>query len=172
MEFYTRSNQAVPSLGAVVLGDNTSGSSSSSSKGSPNGEPGKEEDDEEDEKEKEKDELNCLPELDSSSSSSPSPSLTTLGECISKSSLVVILCSSSRTAKKIVALLKAANVAAESYWPSLFAKLAEKRNIEDLITNVDGDSGAAVAAPAADAVAAPAAAAVEEKKVNVRRMET
>ena len=40
----------------------------------------------------------------------------------------------------------------ESYWPSLFAKLAEKRNIEDLILNA-GASGCG--APVA---AAPAAA--------------
>ncbi|KAK3042842.1 hypothetical protein RJ639_001115 [Escallonia herrerae] len=73
------------------------------------------------------------------------------------------------TAEKIAALLKAANVAAESYWPSLFAKLAEKRNIEDLITNVGaggGGAAVAVAAPSAGGggAAAPAAAAVEEKK--------
>ncbi|GAV73253.1 Ribosomal_60s domain-containing protein [Cephalotus follicularis] len=72
------------------------------------------------------------------------------------------------TAEKIAALVKAANVTVESYWPSLFAKLAENRNIEDLILNA-GSGG--VAAPAAMA-AAPAAAAgtvaaapsVEDKK--------
>lgn len=59
----------------------------------------------------------------------------------------------------------------ESFWPGLFAKLVEKRNIDDLILNVgSGGGGAAVAfsAPAAGgaaAAAAPAAAAVEEKKV-------
>lgn len=55
----------------------------------------------------------------------------------------------------------------ESYWPSLFAKLAEKRSIDDLILNA-GSGGAAapvaVSAPAGGAVAA-AAPAVEEKKV-------
>lgn len=54
----------------------------------------------------------------------------------------------------------------ESYWPSLFAKLAEKRNIGDLLLNVGCGGGAAapvsVAAPAVSAAAAPA---VEEKKV-------
>nr|GLL44152.1 60S acidic ribosomal protein P1-like isoform X1 [Ipomoea trifida]GMD74405.1 60S acidic ribosomal protein P1-like [Ipomoea batatas]GMD80926.1 60S acidic ribosomal protein P1-like [Ipomoea batatas]GMD81959.1 60S acidic ribosomal protein P1-like [Ipomoea batatas] len=39
------------------------------------------------------------------------------------------------TAEKIAALVKSANVTVESYWPSLFAKLCEKRNIEDLIMN-------------------------------------
>ncbi|KAF7149086.1 hypothetical protein RHSIM_Rhsim03G0214800 [Rhododendron simsii] len=74
------------------------------------------------------------------------------------------------TAEKIAALVKAANVSVESFWPSLFAKLVEKRNIDDLILNVgSGGGGAAVAfsAPAAGgaaAAAAPAAAAVEEKK--------
>ncbi|PWA51031.1 hypothetical protein CTI12_AA465820 [Artemisia annua] len=37
------------------------------------------------------------------------------------------------TAEKITTILKAANVECESYWPSLFEKLAEKKNIEDLI---------------------------------------
>ncbi|KAI9125422.1 hypothetical protein K1719_004038 [Acacia pycnantha] len=39
------------------------------------------------------------------------------------------------TAEKISTVVKAANVDIESYWPSLFAKLAEKRDIEDLILN-------------------------------------
>ncbi|KAA8533535.1 hypothetical protein F0562_031031 [Nyssa sinensis] len=73
------------------------------------------------------------------------------------------------TAEKIVTLVKAADVTVESYWPSLFAKLVEKRNIEDLIMNVGsggGGAAAAVAAPSGggSAAAAPAAAAIEEKK--------
>ncbi|XP_011075889.1 60S acidic ribosomal protein P1 [Sesamum indicum] len=81
------------------------------------------------------------------------------------------------TAEKIATLVKAANVTVESYWPSLFAKLCEKRNIDDLIMNVgSGGGGAAVAVAApACAVAAPAggflggaaaaaAPAAEEKK--------
>ncbi|KAF7816627.1 60S acidic ribosomal protein P1 [Senna tora] len=72
------------------------------------------------------------------------------------------------TAEKINTLVKMANVSVESYWPSLFAKLAEKRNIDDLILNA-GSGGApavAVAAPAAGAGAGSAAAApaAEEKK--------
>jgi large subunit ribosomal protein LP1 len=39
-------------------------------------------------------------------------------------------------ADKIATLCKAANVKVQSYWPALFAKLLEKRNVEDLITNV------------------------------------
>ncbi|CAN6565934.1 unnamed protein product [Malus baccata var. baccata] len=73
------------------------------------------------------------------------------------------------TAEKIATVVKAANITVESYWPGLFAKLAEKRNIEDLILNVGaGGGGAAVAVAASGASgAAPAAAApaVEEKKV-------
>ncbi|XAR52150.1 hypothetical protein NMG60_11020072 [Bertholletia excelsa] len=74
------------------------------------------------------------------------------------------------TAEKLATVVKAANVAIESYWPSLFAKLVEKRSIEDLIMNVGSGGGGAtvaVAAPssAAGGAAAPAAAAVVEKKV-------
>lgn len=74
-------------------------------------------------------------------------------------------------AEKITTLLKAANVHAESYWPALFAKLAEKQNILDLISNVGAGGGGggggapAVAAPAAGGAAA-AAPVAEEKKVN------
>ncbi|MCL7034262.1 hypothetical protein MKW94_004054 [Papaver nudicaule] len=61
------------------------------------------------------------------------------------------------TAEKIATLIKAANVQCESYWPNLFSKLAEKRNIEDLITNIGAGGGAAsvaVSAPAGGAAAA------------------
>lgn len=64
--------------------------------------------------------------------------------------------------------MKAANVNVESYWPSLFAKLAEKRSIEDLVMNVGAGGGGgavAVTAQAAGGAAAEAKAPVEEKKV-------
>ncbi|XP_016695874.1 60S acidic ribosomal protein P1 isoform X2 [Gossypium hirsutum] len=69
----------------------------------------------------------------------------------------------------IATLVKAANVSVESYWPSLFAKLFEKCNIEDLITNVGAaGAGAAVAAAAPVAAGAGGGAAApppaEEKK--------
>ncbi|XP_052180243.1 60S acidic ribosomal protein P1 [Diospyros lotus] len=71
------------------------------------------------------------------------------------------------TAEKISTIVKAAKVSVEPFWASLFAKLVEKRNVEDLIMNVGSGGGAAVAvaAPAAGgAAAAPAAPAAEEKK--------
>lgn len=76
-------------------------------------------------------------------------------------------------AEKITTLLKAANLTVESYWPSLFAKLCEKRNVEDLIMNVGSGGGGAVAVSAtgggaaggAEAAAAPAAE--EKKKVRI-----
>uniref|UniRef100_A0A251RX55 60S acidic ribosomal protein P1 n=1 Tax=Helianthus annuus TaxID=4232 RepID=A0A251RX55_HELAN len=71
-------------------------------------------------------------------------------------------------AEKIATILKAANVECESYWPSLFAKLAEKKNIEDLIVNVGAGGGggapAVAAAPAAGGAAAAAPAAEEKKE--------
>ncbi|KAH0766950.1 hypothetical protein KY285_002821 [Solanum tuberosum] len=72
------------------------------------------------------------------------------------------------TAEKISALVKAANLTVEPYWPLLFAKLAEKKNISDLIMNVGAGGGgvAAVAAPVGGgAAAAPAA---EEKKEEAK----
>ncbi|XP_073012364.1 uncharacterized protein [Typha latifolia] len=74
------------------------------------------------------------------------------------------------TSEKISTLVKAANLKIDSYWPPLFAKLLEKRSVEDLILSVgSGGGGAAVAVSAAPAgasgSAAPAAApAAEEKK--------
>ncbi|XP_034709045.1 60S acidic ribosomal protein P1-like [Vitis riparia] len=72
------------------------------------------------------------------------------------------------TAEKISTLVKAANVPVEPYWPLLFAKLVEKRSIEDLITNVgSGGGGGAVAVAAPTAGGGGGAAApppVEEKK--------
>eukprot|EP00850_Spirogloea_muscicola_P026809 SM010680S14022 [mRNA] locus=s10680:68:468:- [translate_table: standard] len=45
------------------------------------------------------------------------------------------------TADKISTLVKAAGVSVESYWPMLFAKLLDKRSVEDLITNVGSGAG-------------------------------
>lgn len=65
--------------------------------------------------------------------------------------------------------MKAANVNVEPYWPSLFAKLSEKKNLDDITANVGcgGGGGAAPVAAAAPAASATAAAsAAEEKKVR------
>ncbi|OVA01752.1 Ribosomal protein L10/L12 [Macleaya cordata] len=77
------------------------------------------------------------------------------------------------SAEKIATLVKSANVDVEPFWPSLFAKLLQKINVEDLITNVGsgsggGGGGGGAVAPAAPsgggAAAATAAPAAEEKK--------
>ncbi|KAM1818017.1 hypothetical protein ACFX15_002141 [Malus domestica] len=78
------------------------------------------------------------------------------------------------TAEKIAALVKSANVSVESYWPGLFAKLAEKKNLEDLFLNAcaSGGSAAPVAVTAsaggAGGAASAAAPAVEEKKEEAK----
>ena len=70
-------------------------------------------------------------------------------------------------------MLKAAKIEVESYWPSLFAKLPEKRSVDDLILSAgEGGAPVAVAAPAAAAAsggsaATAAAAPAEEKKVDL-----
>ncbi|EHA8590990.1 60S acidic ribosomal protein P1 [Cocos nucifera] len=74
------------------------------------------------------------------------------------------------TAEKISTLVKAANLKIDSYWAPLFAKLLEKRSVDDLILSVgSGGGGAPVAgsAPAGGAggaAATAAAPAAEEKK--------
>ena len=57
-------------------------------------------------------------------------------------------------ADNISTLVKAAGVEVEPYWPSLFAKLAEKKSIEDFILNVGAGGGGGGGAPAAGGAAA------------------
>ncbi|CAK8567694.1 unnamed protein product [Lathyrus sativus] len=76
------------------------------------------------------------------------------------------------TAEKISTILKAADVTVESYWPSLFAKLAQSKNVDDLVLNSGAAGGPAVvsaggAAPAAGGAAA-AEAPVEAKKEEAK----
>lgn len=52
-------------------------------------------------------------------------------------------------ADKIEAILKAAGVTVEPYWPSLFAKVLAKRDMDDLITNVGAGAPVAAAGGAA-----------------------
>ncbi|KAK8945311.1 60S acidic ribosomal protein P1 [Platanthera guangdongensis] len=74
------------------------------------------------------------------------------------------------TAEKISTLVKSAKISVESYWATLFAKLLEKRSIDDLILSVGsggGGASVAVAAPAAGgggSAAPEASPATEEKK--------
>ncbi|KAM7277286.1 hypothetical protein ACFE04_019152 [Oxalis oulophora] len=72
------------------------------------------------------------------------------------------------TAEKISTLVKSANVSVESYWPGLFAKLTENRNVDDLIMNVGlGGSDAAAASIAGTATAAaPTAEAEKEEEIK------
>lgn len=67
-------------------------------------------------------------------------------------------------------MLKAANVSVESYWPGLFAKLVEKKSVDDLIMNVGSGGGGAPMAVATMAGGGDAAGAAapppEEKKVG------
>ncbi|OSX80657.1 hypothetical protein BU14_0033s0002 [Porphyra umbilicalis] len=66
------------------------------------------------------------------------------------------------TEDKISALVKAANVDVEAFWPSLFAKLLQKVSVDDI---VKGMSAAPTGgAPAAAAPVGGAAPAEEEKK--------
>lgn len=65
-------------------------------------------------------------------------------------------------ADKIQALLKAANVDVEPYWPGIFAKAVESLDVKGLVTNVVAGPGTGPAAPSGDA--APAAAAEEKKE--------
>ncbi|KAK6794702.1 hypothetical protein RDI58_008155 [Solanum bulbocastanum] len=72
------------------------------------------------------------------------------------------------TAEKITTVVKAANISVESYWPSLFAKLFEKRDIEDLILTVGTGGGSAVAVAAAPVGGGTAAPVAEEKKEEIK----
>jgi large subunit ribosomal protein LP1 len=69
------------------------------------------------------------------------------------------------TADKISAMLKAAGVVVEPYWPSLFAKLCQGKDLSSMISSI-GAAPAAAAAPvaAAAASAAPAGGGKEAKK--------
>eukprot|EP00096_Caligus_rogercresseyi_P006220 TRINITY_DN22512_c0_g1_i1.p1 TRINITY_DN22512_c0_g1~~TRINITY_DN22512_c0_g1_i1.p1 ORF type:complete len:108 (+),score=26.90 TRINITY_DN22512_c0_g1_i1:87-410(+) len=68
------------------------------------------------------------------------------------------------TAEKINAIIKAANVEVESYWPTLFVKALDGIDIKSLLCNVGVGSGAPAAAGAAAGGAAAEEAPKEEEK--------
>ncbi|CEF67562.1 60S acidic ribosomal protein P1 [Strongyloides ratti] len=75
------------------------------------------------------------------------------------------------TADKIAAILKAANVSVEPFWPGLFAKALSGVDVAGLIANIGSGAGSAASAPAAAGGAAPAAAAApaaEKKKEEAK----
>merc|ERR1739845_221301 len=69
------------------------------------------------------------------------------------------------TGEKMAKIISAAKVNVEAFWPGLFAKALQGRNIGDLICNVgSAPAGGGGAAPAAGGDAEAATAAEEEKE--------
>ncbi|XP_054572706.1 60S acidic ribosomal protein P1-like [Eptesicus fuscus] len=78
------------------------------------------------------------------------------------------------TEDKINALIKAAGVNAEPFWPGLFAKALANVNIWSLICNAGagGPAPAASSAPVGGTDPSTAAAPAEEKKVEAKKEES
>merc|ERR1712177_18891 len=73
------------------------------------------------------------------------------------------------TGDKITAILKAANVDFEPFWPSLFAGALKDVDVRSLITNIGSGVGSG---PAAGGAAAAGAAAAEAPKEEAKKAES
>ena len=68
------------------------------------------------------------------------------------------------TSEALEALLKASKVTVEPYWPSLFAKMAATKDLDELVLLQNASSGPGAAAGGADAEGEAAAAEEEEEE--------
>merc|ERR1712203_600194 len=80
--------------------------------------------------------------------------------------------SSDITGEKMAKIISAAKVNVEAFWPGLFAKALQGRNIGDLICNVGSAPAAGGGAPAAAAGGDAAAAAPAEEKKEEKKEES
>merc|ERR1711862_1005678 len=76
------------------------------------------------------------------------------------------------TGDKITAILKAANVDFEPFWPSLFAGALKDVDVRSLITNIGSGVGSGPAAGGAAAAGGDAAAAAEAPKEEAKKAES
>ncbi len=72
------------------------------------------------------------------------------------------------TSDKLNSLAKAAGVNVQAYWPVLFAKFLEGKNVSEMLSNI-GSSAAPAAASGAAPAAAPAAGKKEEPKKEEKK---